>query len=116
MLLDYQAKVYLETFRGKPLTPSTQKSRITCVKSFYGYLVKNNLATYDPAADLDLPRLPKMLPRNVMSKKEMGQLLSAPNLETPLGIRDRAILELIYCTGIRAEELCSLTVQDLGSL
>jgi integrase/recombinase XerD len=113
VLLDYQAKVYLETFKGKPLTPATQKARLTCVKTFYRYLLKNGHILYDPAADLDMPKLPKLLPHHILSKKEMGVLLSKPDLETPLGMRDRAIMEVLYYTGIRASELVGLTLNDL---
>ena len=99
VLLDYQTKIYLETYRGKPITPATQKARLTCVKTFYRYLLKNGHILHDPAADLDLPKLPKLLPRNILTKKEIGELLSGPNLETPLGQRNRAILEVLYYTG-----------------
>jgi integrase/recombinase XerD len=60
-----------------------------------------------------LPRRPDSIPRNILNKKEISTLLSAPNLETPLGIRDRAIFELLYSSGIRAGELRNLTLDDL---
>lgn len=113
VLADYQARVCLQTCKGKPLAPATQKSRLTCVRTFYQYLLKTRMVLYDPAADLDLPRRPKMLPRNILSKKEIGELLSAPCLDKPLGLRDRAIIEVFYSTGIRVSELCNLTLQDI---
>ena len=105
--------MYLETYRGRPLAPATQKARLTCVKNFYRYLLQNGYLLYDPAAALSLPKLPKQLPKGILSKKEMGRLLSQPDLETPLGIRDRTYLELLYATGIRVSELCNLTLNDL---
>lgn len=113
VLMDYQAKIYLETYRGKPIAPATQKTRLTCVKTFYRYLLKHGHILHDPAADLDMPKLPKLLPRNVLTKKEIGELLSKPDMETPLGQRNRAILEVLYYTGIRASELCRLELKDL---
>jgi len=113
VLQDYQARVYLETFKGAPLTPATKKARLSCVRTFYRYLLKAGYILHDPSADLELPKRPKQLPKNILSKKEIGALLSAPNLETTLGIRDRAILEVFYSTGIRVSELCNLALNDL---
>lgn len=114
VLHDYQVGVYLQTFKGKPLAPATQRTRMTCVKTFFQYLTKSGMTVYDPSADLDLPKRPIQLPRGVLSKKEIGELLSKPNLESPLGMRDRAILEVFYSTGIRVSELCNLTIHDLN--
>jgi integrase/recombinase XerD len=113
MVLDYQARVYLQTFKDRPIAPATQRARLTCVKTFYQYLLKAGLALYDPTSDLDLPKRPNQLPKGILSKKEIGILLSRPSLETPLGIRDRAILEVFYSTGIRVSELCNLSLNDL---
>lgn len=109
----YQAAVYMQTFKGKPLSPVTQRGRINAIKALYRYLIKNNLAHYDPTSSLSLPKCPSRLPRNILSKKEVGRLLSAPSLETPAGLRDRAILELFYATGVRTSELCNLTINDI---
>jgi integrase/recombinase XerD len=113
VILDYQARVYLQTFKGKSISPATQRARLTGVKAFYQYLLKTGQAFYDPTADLELPKRPDQLPKGILSKKEIGELLSKPNLETSLGLRDRAILEVFYSTGIRVSELCNLTMNDL---
>lgn len=113
ILNDYQAAVYLETHKGKPLAPSSQQGRLIAVKAFYRYLIKTGIVLYDPTTVIDLPRRPDSIPRNILNKKEISTLLSAPNLETPLGIRDRAIFELLYSTGIRAGELRNLTLDDV---
>jgi integrase/recombinase XerD len=113
VLMDYQVKVYLETFKGKPITTATQKNRLTAVRTFFRYLLKTGQVLYDPSSDLNMPKRPKLLPKNILTKKEIGELLSAPNLETLLGIRDRAILETFYSTGIRVSELCNLTLNDM---
>jgi integrase/recombinase XerD len=110
---DYQARVYLQTYRNRPLSPATQRARLGCVKTFCQYLLKGGLVLYDPTSGLEMPKRPNQLPRNILSKKEIGQLLSKPNLETPLGIRDRAYLEVFYSTGIRVSELCNLKLNDI---
>ena len=113
VLTDYQTRVYLTSFRGKPLAPATQQLRLSCVRTFYQYLLKAGIVNYDPSSNLELPKTPKQLPKGILSKKEIGALLSVPDLETTRGTRDRAILEIIYSTGIRASELCNLNLNDL---
>jgi integrase/recombinase XerD len=113
IIQDYQARVYLATYKGKSLAPATQKGRLTYVRVFFQRLVKSGLALYDPTSGIAMPKQPVELPRGILSKKETGKLLAAPNLETPTGIRDRAILEVFYSTGIRCSELCNLTLYDI---
>ncbi len=69
----------------------------------------------NPAAELELPRLPKRLPRAVLSVSEMERVLMQPDITSPLGLRDRAILEVLYSTGIRRMELVGLDVSDLDA-
>ena len=71
--------------------------------------------TVNPAAELELPRLPKRLPRAVLSMSEMERVLAQPDLATALGLRDRAILEVLYSTGIRRMELVGLDCTDLDA-
>lgn len=113
VIRDYQTYTYLQTYKGKPLSPVTQGIRLTAVHAFYRYLLQTGQVLYDPSIDLQMPKCPEQLPKGILSKKEIGELLSAPNLETPLGIRDRAILEVFYSTGIRCTELINLTLQDI---
>ena len=114
VLADYQATVYLQTHKGKALSPVTQGLRLTSLHTFYRYLLKYGYVLYDPSSVLELPKVPDHLPRNILSKKEIGEILAAPDIETPMGLRDRAILEVLYTTGIRNSELCNLTVNDLN--
>ena len=113
VIQDYQVRVYLTTYRGKPLAPATQHLRLAAVRTFYRFLLKEGLVLYDPTVNLDLPKTGKLLPRNILSKKDIGTLFSRPNLKTPRGVRDRAIMEVLYSTGLRATELCNLTLNDL---
>jgi len=112
-LADYQLHVSLSLHKGRSLAHITQRNRIVCLKTFYRYLVKNGAVISDPAAELELPRVRDQLPPNVLTKKEVARLLGQPDAGTAFGIRDRAILELLYSSGIRVSELASLTLEDL---
>jgi integrase/recombinase XerD len=112
-LADYQLSVALWHHKGKHLAHMTQRNRIVCLKTFYRFLVKNAAVISDPTTELELPRIRDQLPPNVLSKKEVARLLAQPNGATPCGIRDRAILELLYSSGIRVSELTALSLEDL---
>ena len=113
VLADYQLEVCFQTHRGKPLSHSTQRKRLTCVRQFFRYLLAQDAVLQDPTADLAFPKLNDQLPRDVLSKREVGRLLSAADPHSLLGLRDRALLELLYSTGIRVSELAGLSLEDL---
>ena len=98
---------------GRGLAIATQAARLSVVRSFFRFLVKTDVLLYDPAASLELPKRKGILPRSVLTKKEVERLLAAPDATTLLGLRDRAMLEVLYSTGIRNAELRSLTVYDV---
>jgi len=99
--------------KGRGLSLATQAARLSAVRSFFRFLVKTEVLRYDPAAGIELPRRRKVLPRSMLSKKEMGGLLAAASETTPLGLRDRAMIEVLYSTGMRNAELRALGVGDL---
>jgi integrase/recombinase XerD len=99
---------------GSPLSFRSQYQLLASVKYLFRWLVRNNYAPANPAADLDFPRLGTQLPRNVLSVEEVEKVLAQPDLTTPYGVRDRAILETLYSTGVRRSELCSLKLYDVG--
>ena len=82
------------------------------VKMFYRFLALESLVERNVCATLDSPRLWRRLP-SVLSPDEVDQLLAAPDTARPLGLRDRAILELLYATGARVSEVCSLDVDSI---
>ncbi len=100
--------LYLEK-QGK--ATATIARRLAALKSFYQFLVRERILEKDPTANLESPKLEKKLPR-VLSIKEVETLLRQPNAINPAGMRDRAMLELLYATGIRVSELVSLDVGD----
>jgi integrase/recombinase XerD len=99
---------------GKPLGISTQRSRLSTLKDFFAYLAKQNHILANPASELELPRQEKRLTQQALSLHEVKALLNVPDVLDPLGIRDRAMLELFYSTGIRRGELTNLEITDLN--
>ncbi len=100
---------------GNPLTIRSQISFTSPLKSFFRWLTRENHILYNPASELDMPRIGRRLPQHVMTQQEAERVLAIPNLQTPVGIRDRAMLETLYSTGVRRAELISLSVYDLDS-
>jgi integrase/recombinase XerD len=97
---------------GKPLSVKSRRDRIGHVQSWFRWLCKNNELPANPASELELPRADRrQLPRS-LSVGQVGELLNLPDVSDVLGIRDRAILETLYATGIRRAELSALDVSD----
>ena len=105
---------YIAVVRGVPLCVNTQHTRMAEVQGFFRYLFKEGLLLFDPAASLDKPKYRTSLPRGILNPPQVLALLKAPDVKTPLGLRDRAILELLYATGIRNAELITLQLQDVA--
>jgi integrase/recombinase XerD len=101
-----------KTDKGKPYTTGTICTKVRAVKRLFEYLEAANIIFINPAESIREPQKQKSLPRNVLTRKEMEKILDQPNLGLMTGIRDRAVLEVFYSTGIRLEELCALTVFD----
>lgn len=108
---------YLLLLEKQGKKTATVARRLAAIKSFYGYLVREGVLDKDPTEHLESPKLDKRLP-TVLSVEEVEELLRQPDPTTPGGQRDRAMLELLYATGIRVSELVSLDVSavnvDLG--
>jgi integrase/recombinase XerD len=98
---------------GQPLTTRSQHTRVTPIRAFFKWLARQNYILYNPASDLELPRLEKRLPKHVLNIKEAESILAMPDLGTLTGIRDRAILETLYSTGMRRMELLGLHMNDI---
>ena len=98
---------------GQPLLTATQAARLTAIRPLFAWAVSRRLILTDPAAALELPRPPRRLPRQVLTAAEAEQILAQPDITTPLGLRDRATLEVFYATGIRRLELTRLHLADI---
>jgi integrase/recombinase XerD len=89
-------------------------ARLTsALKRFFQYLVQERLITKDPSAALESPKLTRGLPKS-LSERDVESLLNAPDLNTPLGMRDKAMLETLYATGLRVTELVTLRVAQVS--
>lgn len=93
-------------------TPASRARRLASIKSFYKYLVRQKLLPASPAKLVKSPKLPKTLPK-VLPVEEVFAILDMPDLKTVLGLRDKAILELLYGGGLRISELCGLDTLDV---
>jgi integrase/recombinase XerD len=114
ILESYQRYLYYYRQKnGQPLTFRTQHSRLTPICRWFRWLVRNHHILYNPASDLDMPRMEKRIPRTIFSVEETERIMLVPDLGTPVGLRDRAMLETFYSTGIRRKELMRLKLYDL---
>ena len=99
---------------GKPLSVSSQRGRLGGMKTFFSWFCRQHIIEANPASDIELPRAEKRLPGEALSVEQMEAVLSMPDITDPLGIRERAILELFYSTGIRRTEMARLSLIDLN--
>jgi integrase/recombinase XerD len=100
---------------GQRLGWSTQRHRLGILKDFFRWITRQNVILHNPASELELPRMEKRLPQEALSPAEVAKLLALPDVADPLGVRDRAMLELFYSTGLRRAELCRLELPDLNT-
>jgi integrase/recombinase XerD len=98
---------------AEPCSPRSAARVVSAVRGFYKYLVLTRRIADSPAAELRPPRAFPALPR-FLSGEDVERLLAAPDLGTPRGVRDRAIVEVLYATGLRVSELCALRSGDLN--
>jgi integrase/recombinase XerD len=111
---DYQTHLFEEfNSRGEPNSVSGQNRNMQAVKSFFRFLAEDDYLVGDPAKDISYAREPKRLPRSILTQSEMRKLLHSPDTKTVLGYRDRTILEVLYSTGIRKEELLNILLTDV---
>ena len=112
---DYQAFVYdyVSPKTGKRLSTRSQIHCLSYVQSLFRFLWQSGRVGIDPAKVIRLPRHPRQLPADLLSSEEVRRLFAVPDLGTPSGFRDRCILELFWCTGMRISELLSLVVEDI---
>ena len=94
---------------GEPLTTRSQIAHTQPLKAFFRWLARENHILYNPASELELPRIDRRLPRNVMTLAEAERVLAVPNIKTAMGLRDRAMLETLYSTGCAAESWLTST-------
>jgi integrase/recombinase XerD len=104
---------YLSRLRKAGAAPSTVLRKLSAVRSFYRFLLREQIIASEPAANLESHRLEARLP-GVLSLEEVEAMLAKPDLSTARGLRDRALLEMLYATGLRVSELTQLEVGDVN--
>jgi integrase/recombinase XerD len=98
---------------GEGRSPKSVARAVACFRGFYRFLVVSGQRPDNPAGDLRAPRAWKTLPK-FLSADEVDRLLAAPDTTEPRGLRDRALIELLYATGLRVSEMVNLRQQDLN--
>ena len=119
LLERYRQHVFL--YRRKtdsaPLSHQTQAKRLISLRAFFQWLAREHRLLYNPASELELPKQQQRLPRHILSVAEVEQVLNACDTTdpagNPLGLRDRAMLEVLYSTGMRRAELTALRIEDV---
>lgn len=113
------ARTFLTALYDKKLSRRTVSRKISCLRSFYKFLEREEIALTNPFAAITLPKASKAIP-DFLYEEELSKLFEANDLATPLGQRDQAIIEVLYATGIRVSECQGLTLNDvdleIGSL
>jgi integrase/recombinase XerD len=98
---------------GRAMSFRSQHTRLVPLRAFFRWLAKSNYLLSNPASELELPKLEHRLPKHVLTAGEADQVMNGADLKDQLGVRDRAILETLYSTGIRRMELVHLRLYDL---
>jgi len=101
------------TKKSETMSVRAQVRLLVTVRSFFKWLSRERHILYNPSSEMELPRIPRTLPRTILSQKEMEEILLQPDTTNPFGIRDRALLEILYSTGIRRKEASRLNVHEV---
>jgi integrase/recombinase XerD len=114
VLESYQKHIFhYRKKNGEPLNFNGQHDRIVPLRVWFKWMARSHHILHNPASELELPRIGFRLPKAVLTIQEAERVLQQPNIHDPLGLRDRAILETLYSTGIRRLELATLKLWDL---
>ncbi len=104
---------YILEMKEREYASSTVARKVAAVKSFFKFLESTGQISFNPAKDMETPRAEKHLPATI-SAEDVDRLLEAPAGDSPAALRDRAMLELLYATGLRVSELVALNVSDVN--
>jgi integrase/recombinase XerD len=105
-------RAWVDSLYAAGLSGRSIARHITTLRNFHGFLLQEGAIESDPTATLTLPRQWQTIPK-FLNKEEMDRLASAPDPATPLGLRDRAMIEFLYATGLRVTELCRIHISDI---
>lgn len=103
---------FIVSLKEKSFAEKTRARYLSSIRSFHTYLVINKVIKYNPTDKIELPKFTRTLP-DVLSYEEVVSIIEQPNNENTLGIRDKAILEIMYACGLRVSEVTALTLRDI---
>ncbi|MFC1984658.1 tyrosine recombinase, partial [Chloroflexota bacterium] len=104
---------YLSHLMEKGFVKASIARKLSAIRSFYRYLLREKIISASPVATTSSPKLDRRLP-SFLTLEEVNRLMEAPDLSTPQGLRDRALLELLYASGIRVSELANLNLRQVN--
>ena len=115
--LEQASRIDIQTYLSHMLTAGANARSsarfLSCIRGFYRFLLREKIIAHDPTLDIQSPKLGRSLPK-FLTENEVEKLLASPDLSDPIGLRDRAMLELLYACGLRVSELTGLTVGSLN--
>lgn len=100
---------------GTPLSFASQHTELVPLKAYFKWLARERRILYNPAAELVMPRVPRKIPRYVLTVEEIERILNEADIGTLSGIRDRAMMEVLYSSGVRRNELAHLDIPDVDT-
>ena len=106
-------KAYISEMQSAAFASSTISRNIASIRALFHYLFKKGVVSEDPSENIRAPRIEKKMPE-ILTVQEVDRLLSQPNPHTGKGIRDKAMMELLYATGMRVSELLALKTEDVN--
>ncbi|AWB67997.1 site-specific tyrosine recombinase XerD [Saccharobesus litoralis] len=104
---------YIAHLYDRKIGARSAARKLSCLRKFYQFLLVTQQISHDPCANVDSPKQPKSLPK-ILSEADVDALLDAPNTEDNIECRDKAMLELLYASGLRVTELVSLTMEQIN--
>ncbi len=112
----YQRHLYhYRKTNGEPLSFSSQYTELAPLKAYFAWLTRQHIILYNPASELQLPKVIRYIARYVLSIEDVERILAMPDTSTLLGLRDRAIMEVLYSSAIRRSELKRLLIYDVDT-
>jgi integrase/recombinase XerD len=109
----FDIRAFLLALKGEGLSTKTVVRDLVAIRTFFRFLIQEEILEANPVEEIASPKMAKTLPE-ILTVKEVEQLLEQPDLRTPLGVRDRAMLEVLYATGMRVSELVQLPTNQVN--
>ena len=109
----FHVRGFLLMLRKRNLSTKSIVRNLVAIRTFFRFLIQEGILESNPVEELESPKVAKTLPE-ILTLREIEQLLEQPNLQTSLGIRDRAMLEILYATGMRVSELTHLPIHQVN--